>query len=160
MQILDDNKATGLDRNPAKVLKFCANFVAYPVSYLVSRSFTKGIFADCLKHAKFKPIYEAESIENYRPISVLLALSKILERAMFNSLYNFLKNGNVLYKKQFGFQLKRSTAEALTQITKRYLLFKSVMPAAFYLTSRKRLTQLIFLRFFKKFLNMVLEELH
>ena len=93
------------------------NIFAYLLSYIVSLSFTKSIFTDCLKHAKFCPIHRARSkreVENFLPISVLPASSKIFERPMFNPLSNFIKNENVLYKKQIGFQPKRSAQNKFT----------------------------------------------
>ena len=163
LQNLAVNKRTGLDINPAKVLKLCSNFLAYPVSYLVNLSFTKANFPDCLKHAKACPIHKAGSkrkIESYQPIYVLPALSKIFDRAMLNHLYKFLKKENVLYKKHFGFQPKRSTTDVLIKITESILFAHKNLPAAFYLTLRKPLTLLIILNCFKRFLNMVSEELH
>ena len=52
LQNLEFNKATGLDRIPAKVLKLYTVILKYPVSYLFSPSFTKSISLDFFKHAK------------------------------------------------------------------------------------------------------------
>ena len=113
-------KETGLYRIPATVLKLCAKILEYPVSYLVSLTITKNTFLDYLKHANFCPTHKAGSkqkVENYHSISKLPALSKSFERAMFNRLQNSLKNENVLYRKPFGLQRKRSTKYALIKIT-------------------------------------------
>ena len=50
-----------------------------------------------------------------RPISVLSCFSKILERIMYNRLYKYLTDNNILYKKQFGFETGHSTK--LTKLT-------------------------------------------
>ena len=82
-------------------------------------SLEKGVFPDDLKIAKVTPIYKAgdnSDISHYRPISVLPCFSKILERLMYNRLYMYLKENNILYEKQFGFQGQYSTSEAIVQL--------------------------------------------
>ena len=76
----------------------------------------KRVFPDDLKFPKVTPIYKAgDSIDiiNYRPISVLPCFSKILESLMYNLLYKYLKENNILHKKQFGFQNRYSTNDAI-----------------------------------------------
>ena len=55
-------------------------------------------------------------LRNYRPISVLPCFSKILERIIYNRLYKYLTDNNILYKKQFGFQTRHSTEHAIIQL--------------------------------------------
>ena len=50
---------------------------------------------------------------NYRPVSVLPVLSKLLERLMYNRLIHYLNENRLLYKLQFGFQKGKSTEMAL-----------------------------------------------
>ena len=60
-----------------------------------------------MKIEKITPIYKGrdkENVANYRPISVLPCFSKILEKIMYNGLYFYLTENNLLYNKQFGFQ--------------------------------------------------------
>ena len=53
---------------------------------------------------------------NYRLISVLPRSSKILEKIMYNRLYLYLTENNLLYNKQFGFQKRHSTDHAILQL--------------------------------------------
>ena len=53
---------------------------------------------------------------NYRQISVLPCFSKILERIMYNRLYSYLTENNILFNKQFGFQADHSTEHALLEL--------------------------------------------
>ena len=72
-----------------------------------------------LKIAKVTPLYksgDAENVTNYRPISVLSVFSRILERMMYNRIYKLLKSNNLLFNKQFGFQLNNSTEHAILQL--------------------------------------------
>ena len=78
-----------------------------------------GIFPDKLKIAKVFPIYklgEKYVLSNYRPISVLLCFSKILERIMCNRLYNYLNENEILNDKQFGFRTGHSTEHAILEL--------------------------------------------
>ena len=66
------------------------------------------------------PIYkkkEKNKPGNYRPISLLSILSKLLEKLMHRRLYSFLNKFKILYKHQFGFRNNHSTILALIKIT-------------------------------------------
>ena len=79
-----------------------------------------GIHPDLLKIAKTIPIYKKGSklvTSNYRPISLLSNLNKILEKLMFNRVYKFLEDQSCIYNLQFGFRKKHSTTHALIAIT-------------------------------------------
>ena len=68
---------------------------------------------------KVTPVSKAgdnTELSNYRPISALPCFSKILERVMYNRLYKYLLDSNILYKKQFGFQEGHSTDHAILQL--------------------------------------------
>ena len=80
---------------------------------------TTGIFPDSLKVAKVTPVYKKGSkleCANYRPITLLSNLVKIIEKLMHKRLMGFLNDQKVLYKKQFGFQKKFSTAHAVISL--------------------------------------------
>ena len=82
-------------------------------------SLSTGIFPDRMKVAKVTPIFkkgEKSGISNYRPISVLPCFSKILERIMYNRLYDYFTVNNILFDKQFGFQAGHSTENALLEL--------------------------------------------
>lgn len=55
-------------------------------------------------------------MENYRPISLLIKLSKLLEKCMYTWLYNFLNKNNILYDKQYGFRSKHSCEQAIQDL--------------------------------------------
>ena len=72
-----------------------------------------------MKIAKIKPLFksgEKDLVNNYRPISIVPRFSKLLERIMYNRLYTHVTNNNLLYEKQFGFQIKCSTEYAILQL--------------------------------------------
>ena len=77
------------------------------------------IFPEKMKIAKVTPIFKSgkkELLTNYRPISVLSCFSKILERIMYNRVYNYLNDNNLLFHKQFGFRKGHSTDHALIKL--------------------------------------------
>ena len=78
-----------------------------------------GTFPDKLKIEQVFPIYKSGKnsvLSNYRPISVLPCLSKILERIMYNRLYNYLNENEILNDKQFGFPAGHSTEHAILEL--------------------------------------------
>ena len=77
-----------------------------------------------MKIAKIKPLFKADETElvsNYRPISILPVFSKLLERIIYNKIYNHVTKNNLLYDKQFGFQKHCSTEYAILQLTREIL---------------------------------------
>ena len=87
-----------------------------PLKYILNLLLQQGIFPENLNIAKVSPIYKKDEeflLTNYRPISVVPCFSKLLERIMYNQLFNYLSENSILYEKQFGFQTSRSTEHAI-----------------------------------------------
>ena len=100
------------------VIKKCFGSLCEPLKY-ENLSNENGVFPGGLKIARVTPIYKGEGssdVSNYRPISVLPCFSKILEHIMYNRLYKYLIENNILYSKQFGFQNGHSTDHAVVQL--------------------------------------------
>ena len=113
------NNSSSVDGVSFNIIKNCFGVHCEPLTYLFQLSLEKGVFPDDLKIAKVTPIYKAgdnSNVSNYRPISVLPCFSKILERLMYNRLYKYLKEYNILYEKQLGFQSVYSTNDAIVQL--------------------------------------------
>ena len=83
-----------------------------------------------------------DNCDNYRPISILPTVSKIVERAVHSQLYEYLTTNNLLYIKQYGFRRKRSTASALLKFTDEILnnMAQGEVTGQCFWISRKRLT--------------------
>ena len=72
-----------------------------------------------MKIAKVSPTFkkgDKSILSNYRPISALPWFSKILEHIMYNRLYTYLAENNILFNKQFGFRVSHSTEHALLEL--------------------------------------------
>ena len=63
-----------------------------------------------------------KQMNNYRPISVLPTVERVFNKLIYNQLYKFLVDNNLLYNKQYGFRSFHSTALALGNVTNRWLL--------------------------------------
>ena len=79
-----------------------------------------GVFPSVLKTAKVVPVFKKDSkldYSNYRPISLLSNVEKILEKLMYKRLYTFLNSNNIMYNLRFGFRQQYSSSHALVNIT-------------------------------------------
>ena len=75
-----------------------------------------GIFPDDWKKAKVHPIFKSNKrniLSNYRPISILPAISKIIESVMHTQVLEYFQAGNLLTESQSGFRPNHSTSTAL-----------------------------------------------
>ena len=100
IQSLNPRKAIGPYNTPVFLLKILSRHVAKPLSTIVNQSFQTGIFPDALKVGKVTPLHKKDSCDNrsnYRPISILSAFSKIIEKLMYDRLYGFLDKFELLY---------------------------------------------------------------
>ena len=112
-------KSTGFDNIDSYIVKQIAPQIVNQLADIFNKSFLTGIVPSKLKIAKVIPLYKAKDpalFSNYRPISLLPVFSKILERLMYNRLYNFLTEHNILSTNQFGFRKKYSTFLALMDL--------------------------------------------
>ena len=90
--------------------------ISKPLSKIFNLSMKTGTHPDCLKLAMVIPIHKKGSkleVGNYRPISLLSNINKLLEKIIHERTYNFLEKYNCLYKHQYGFRKKHSTNHAL-----------------------------------------------
>ncbi len=117
---LDMTKSTGIDQIPSKLLKAAASSIGKHLTHVLNVSISTGQLATEWKTAKVTPIFkEGDKTDrnNYRPISILPIVTKILERAIHNQLYLFLCNHNLLANCQSGFRKFHSTMTTLIHVT-------------------------------------------
>ena len=70
-----------------------------------------------MKIAKVIPLYKGKNATNYKPISLLPSISKVLEKLVHKRLYNFINTPNIFYNSQYGFRPGYSTIQAITELT-------------------------------------------
>ena len=109
----------GHDGISSKLVKYLKNEIALPLSIMINASIESGHVPDTMKLAKVIPIYKSKDkqmLNNYRPISLLLIFSKILEKVVYQMLFNFLNTNNALFSSQYGFRKNHSTINAVTEL--------------------------------------------
>ncbi|MCU7801208.1 MAG: reverse transcriptase family protein, partial [gamma proteobacterium symbiont of Lucinoma myriamae] len=114
---LDTTKATGLDCIGPRLLKLAPNVLAPSITFIINISLTAGRFPSIWKHARVNPIFKSGSkdeVDNYRPISILPTLSKLIEKWVNIKFTAFLNLYELLHQRQSGFREGHSTESALT----------------------------------------------
>ena len=111
----------GFDSLSTKLIQQTIGEIIIPLRHIINQSFVTGVVPENLKVAKVIPIYKSGNknvFNNYRPISILPALSKIMEKIVCNRLVNYLEKYNILYKHQYGFRSKHSTIHPILHFLK------------------------------------------
>lgn len=114
---LKEESAPGNENIKATLLKRCLDSVVDPLAHIVNLSFSSGVFPDHWKIASVAPIHKSgprDAPSNYRPISLLSIVSKVLEKVANNRLVCFLENTGAINSRQFGFRRGKSTEDAVS----------------------------------------------
>ena len=114
---LNPNKASSPNSIPYRILFLLKTEILKEVADLFNLSFTTGVFPSVLKTEKVVPVFKKDSkldYSNYRPISLLSNIEKILEKLMYKLIF---LNKNNIYNLQFLFRQQYSTCHALINIT-------------------------------------------
>ena len=101
------------------LLQQCYTQIITPVTELINQSFETGIYPEILKPAKVIPIYkkgDRSEMTNYRPISLLPVIGKIIEKLYFNRLVSFLDQFKIISNNQFGFRKGKCTTDAMNKL--------------------------------------------
>ena len=117
---LSPGKATGLDNIQVRLLKLSAPSIAASLAYLFNFSLRVGVFPDQWREAKVSPIFKKGSKldpGNYRPVSVLPAISKLMERIVHDQVYSYATTNDLLSPVQSGFRKKHSCQTSLHRVT-------------------------------------------
>ena len=102
---LKTSKCEGVDGLSLSPIKETIDLLAAPLSHIFNLSFERGVFPDKLKLAKILPVFISDDpflFSNYRPISILPCLSKVLEKVFYLRLSEFLTKFNILNHHQYG----------------------------------------------------------
>ena len=103
---------------PNFVLKNISSIISPILAKITNISVLSGIFPKSLKVARVVPIHKTGSkkeLNNYRPISILSAYSKIIEKVMYRRVYKFLEKYSILSSHQYGFRSGKSTTQAILE---------------------------------------------
>ena len=106
----------GIDGIPPKLLRNCALALLIPIHHLFSTSLEKHVIPHEWKCHSITPIHKSgdkSQVTNYRPISLLCTISKLLERLVYDHLNKFIVHNNIISSSQFGFRQSHSTNQQL-----------------------------------------------
>eukprot|EP00117_Sycon_ciliatum_P009573 scpid36683/ scgid4451/ Probable RNA-directed DNA polymerase from transposon X-element; Reverse transcriptase len=122
---VDTTKSTGSDGVPALVLAACSDLLAPSVTLIFNKSLSEGRFPLSMKLANITPVYKNKSGDptkatNFRPVSLLPIISKILERIVHSQLTEFLTTHSLYPDCQFGFRKQHSTEDAVVMASEAF----------------------------------------
>jgi len=141
---LDISKGPGIDKIRPIDLKKHAYIFSDLIKQLINKSIQEAKMPDKMKIAVIRPIYKAgdkSDMTNYRPISILPAIEKIMEEVVKIRIMDFLQKYKILNDKQYGFQTGKSINKLLGDFADE--LYKA--------KSNKNHTTILFIDFKKAF---------
>lgn len=125
LQSLSPHKSSGCPLITNRILRESAAVIADSLVYIYNLSLTSGVFPRDWKHATVCPVYknrgEQSDPANYRPISLLPAVAKVLDKLQSRALCRYLVRNNLISDKQFGFLPRRSTTAQLVYLIDEWL---------------------------------------
>ena len=116
---LPNKMSHGYDSISNVMLKALRTSIAFPLCHIFNSSLAEGTFPEWMKRAEVIPLYKGKDMDimiNYRPISLLITLSKLLEKIMYLRLYSYLEKNQLLYSSKYGFRPKRSCEQAIIEL--------------------------------------------
>ena len=117
---MKNKKSTGYDGISNEILKCCSPVVEHYLAKVINKCFNEEIIPDCLKKTKVLPLHkkgDKSNPGNYRPISLLSPLSKVIEKVLLRRMMKFCVKHKILSSTQFGFRPKMSCVHAIATVT-------------------------------------------
>lgn len=116
---LPNKTSCGVDGINNVLVKQIKYSIRLPLCILINQSLGTGTFPNTMKIAKVIALFKKGDTllsDNYRPISLLSVISKILERAVNNQLYSYFIDNEILTDSQYGFRKNHSTVHAVQHL--------------------------------------------
>ena len=116
---INSKHSCGHDNISTILMKKICPLILSPITLVLNQSLTTEMFPDRLEIAKIIPLLKKEDpykLDNYQPVSLLPAFSKLFEKAVFIQLNDYFNKNNLLYKSQYGFRTLHSTELASLEI--------------------------------------------
>lgn len=117
---LNNSNSCGYDKISIKTIKSLSVSIIPSLCNLFNQCLIKGHFPEIFKKSIVTPVYKngnKEELNNYRPISIISNLGKILEKIISQRLQSFINANNLLSPQQFGFRSGKSTNDAIIDLT-------------------------------------------
>ena len=106
---LENKSSSGHDGISNKIVKLLKNEISKPLTVIINQMLKTGIFPDSFKTSKIVHLFKKGDhglLTNYRPISLLPTISKVFERVIYDQMYLYFNDNNLLADEQFGFRKK------------------------------------------------------
>ena len=116
---LENKHSSGYDKISNIILKRIQISITTPLEIIFNKSLESGIFPQKMKIADIFPLFknkERNLCTNYRPISLLITVSKLLEKIIYNRVYSFLNTTNQFFTSQYGFRTNHSCENAISEL--------------------------------------------
>jgi hypothetical protein len=123
---LRGSKATGVDHINVASLKLIGKEISPCLTHITNLSLATNTFPSSYKHAKVVPLLKSQdksklACSSYRPVSLLPVLSRVVEKALFTQLSDYLENNNLLHPNHHGGRKNHNTTTALIQLHDEWL---------------------------------------
>ena len=121
---LSNSRSTGMDELDNFSVKLAADYLAKPLHHVVTLSVMQQKFPTLWKLSKVLPLHKKEDpllAKNYRPVAILSPLSKVLEKLIYESIYNYFTANKLFHQNLHGYRKNRSTQTALIQMYDRWV---------------------------------------
>ena len=113
---LKNTRSTAVDGLDNYCIKISADIIARPLHHLITLSILQEKFPESWKYSKVIPLHKKDSKferKNYRPVAILSPLSKILEKIIYEQLYEYFTLNSIFDQNLHGYRQNRSTQTAL-----------------------------------------------
>ena len=114
-----NKNSSGPDNISNTILKKLAEQIVKPMTIIINKSISEGVFPEKMKLADVVPLHKSKSRDNtsnYRPISLLMTLSKLLEKVIYKRTYDFLNTNGQIFNSQYGFRSNHSCENAVSEL--------------------------------------------
>ena len=124
LKSLSNSTSAGIDELDSFSVKLAADFIAQPVHHIITLSIMNSQFPQSWKCSKVIPLHKKEDVlerKNYRPVAILSPISKVLEKIVFEEIYNYFTKNKLFHPSLHGYRKHRSTQTALLQMFNRWV---------------------------------------
>lgn len=125
LKSLPEYGSAGTDNLDNKVLSIAADYISGPISHIVNTCLLCGVYPRLWKEGKIIPLLKDNKLPfsgpNNRPISILPALNKVMERIIHVQVQDYFNNNNLITKYQHAYRKSYSSCTALIQMTDDWL---------------------------------------
>ena len=108
---LKNSKACGVDKIDTYIIKLIIDKTLPSVTHIVNLSINQAIFPSLYKAAKIIPLLKKGDPldpKNYRPVAILCFVSKVIERAVFLQIVEYMNTNNYFHLNHHGFRANHS----------------------------------------------------